>query len=40
VLIRRGPNTVLLVENPDAREWRTLAQKLGWAAKPGRDEQG
>jgi NAD+ kinase len=34
VLIRRGPNSVLLVENPDAREWRTLAQKLGWAARP------
>ena len=25
---------VLLVENPDAREWATLAEKLNWAASP------
>jgi len=38
VHIRRGEHEVLLVENPDAREWRTLAQKLGWAAHPQREE--
>jgi NAD+ kinase len=38
MLIRRGEHEVLLVENPDAREWRTLAQKLGWAAHPERDD--
>jgi NAD+ kinase len=38
VLIHRGEHEVLLVENPDAREWRTLAQKLGWAANPERDD--
>jgi NAD+ kinase len=38
VLIHRGPHPVLLVENPDAREWRTLAKKLGWAASPERDD--
>ena len=25
---------VHLIENPDAREWRTLAEKLGWAVSP------
>jgi NAD+ kinase len=35
VVIRRSPNPVLLVENPDVREWRTLAEKLHWAATPG-----
>ncbi len=34
VVIRRSPQPVLLVENPEAREWRTLAQKLNWAANP------
>jgi NAD+ kinase len=34
VVIRRSPHPVLLVENPEAREWRTLAQKLNWAANP------
>ncbi|MGA2585140.1 MAG: NAD(+)/NADH kinase [Tepidisphaeraceae bacterium] len=35
VVIRKSPNSVLLVENPQAGEWRTLAQKLNWAATPG-----
>jgi NAD+ kinase len=35
VLVRKSANAVLLVENPDAREWRTLAEKLNWAASPG-----
>jgi NAD+ kinase len=34
VVVRRSPSDVLLVENPDAREWRTLAEKLNWAAGP------
>jgi NAD+ kinase len=34
VVIRRSPDPVLLVENPDAREWHTLAAKLNWAANP------
>jgi NAD+ kinase len=34
IVIRRGANPVLLVENPDSREWRALAEKLNWAAGP------
>jgi len=34
VVIRRFPKDVLLVENPAGREWRTLAEKLNWAASP------
>lgn len=34
VIVRRASQNVLLVENPDAREWRTLAEKLHWAASP------
>jgi NAD+ kinase len=34
VVVRRDDHEVLLVENPDAREWRTLAEKLHWAADP------
>jgi len=34
VLIRRADQNVLLVENPDAREWRSLAEKLNWAVGP------
>ena len=34
VVIRRSPNDVLLVENPDAHQWRSLAEKLRWAAPP------
>ena len=34
VVIRRSPHDVLLAENPDAHEWRTLAEKLNWAASP------
>ena len=34
VVIRRSQHTVLLVENPEAREWRSLAEKLNWAAGP------
>lgn len=34
ILIKRSPHDVLIVENPDAREWRTLAEKLNWAVSP------
>ena len=35
IVIRRSPEPVLLVENPESREWHTLAAKLNWAASPG-----
>ena len=34
VVVRRSPHDVLLIENPDARQWRSLAEKLNWAATP------
>ena len=34
VIIRRSPNDVLLVQNPDAQQWRSLAEKLNWAVSP------
>lgn len=34
VVVRRSDHLIRLVENPDAREWRTLAEKLHWAATP------
>jgi NAD+ kinase len=34
VVIRRSPNDVMLIENPQARQWRSLADKLHWAATP------
>jgi len=34
VIVRRDKHDVLLVEDPDAREWRSLAEKLNWAAGP------
>jgi NAD+ kinase len=34
VVIRRSNNDVLLLENPQARQWRSLAEKLQWAASP------
>jgi NAD+ kinase len=34
VIIRKSPHTVLLFENPDARQWHNLAEKLNWAAGP------
>jgi NAD+ kinase len=34
VVVSRSPHDVLLVENPDAHEWRVLAEKLNWAASP------
>jgi NAD+ kinase len=34
VVIRRSSHDALLVENPSAREWHSLAEKLNWAAGP------
>lgn len=34
VVIRRSEHDVLLVENPDARGWGTVAEKLNWAMSP------
>jgi NAD+ kinase len=34
VVLRRNAHDVLLVENPESREWRSLAEKLNWAAGP------
>lgn len=34
VIVRRSPNDVQVIDNPGAREWRTLAEKLHWAISP------
>lgn len=34
VIVRRSDFEAMLVENPEAREWRSLAEKLNWAASP------
>jgi NAD+ kinase len=34
LVIRRSDRDVLLVENPQAQEWKTLAEKLHWAVSP------
>jgi NAD+ kinase len=34
VIIQRSPHDVLLIENPEARSWRSYAEKLNWAASP------
>jgi NAD+ kinase len=34
VVIRRSPQDVLLIENPAAQRWRSLAHKLHWALSP------
>jgi NAD+ kinase len=34
VVVRRSEHKVLLVENPDSREWRSLAEKLNWGVGP------
>jgi NAD+ kinase len=39
VVVRRAEDDVLLIENPDSREWATYGQKLNWAADP-RDNCG
>lgn len=40
IVVRRSPEPVLLVENPDSREWHTLAVKLNWAANPAYNKPG
>lgn len=34
IVIRRSDHDALLYENPDARQWRSLAEKLHWAVGP------
>ena len=34
VVVRRSESDALLIENPDARQWRSLAEKLHWAVSP------
>jgi len=34
IVISRSPHDAILIENPQAREWRSLAEKLHWAATP------
>jgi NAD+ kinase len=34
VVVRRSPNDVLIIDNPDSRQWNTLAEKLHWAISP------
>ena len=34
VIIARSPHDVLLIENPEARLWRSYAEKLNWAVSP------
>jgi NAD kinase len=34
IVVRRAPHDVLLLENPDALQWRSLAEKLRWAVSP------
>lgn len=34
VVIARGKNDVLLIDNPTARAWKVLAEKLHWAISP------
>src|SRR5665213_2326793 len=34
IVIRRNAHDVRLVESPEAQEWRSLAEKLNWAASP------
>jgi NAD+ kinase len=34
ILIRRSKHDVMLIENPEARLWRSYAEKLNWAVNP------
>jgi NAD+ kinase len=34
ILIRKSPHDVQLIENPEARLWRSYAEKLNWAVAP------
>jgi len=35
VIVRRSPDDVVLIENPDAREWRTLAENSAESLRKG-----
>lgn len=39
VVVRKSEHDVRLIENPDARQWRSLAEKLHWAVSPRYNEQ-
>jgi NAD+ kinase len=39
IVIRRSAHDVRLVESPEAQEWRSLAEKLNWAASPKYTEE-
>lgn len=34
VIVRRARHDVLIIDNPDTRQWSTLAEKLHWAISP------
>jgi NAD+ kinase len=34
IVIKKSPHDVLLIENPEARLWRSYAEKLNWAVAP------
>ena len=34
IVIRRSASDALLIDNPDTQPWRSLAEKLNWAASP------
>ena len=34
IIIWKSPHPILLVENPETREWRTLGEKLNWGVSP------
>ena len=34
LIVQRGQHEILIIDNPQHREWRTLAQKLHWAINP------
>jgi NAD+ kinase len=38
VMVGRSPHDVRLIENPEARQWRNLSQKLNWGAGPRYNE--
>jgi NAD+ kinase len=40
VIIRRAPQDALLIENPHARGWQALAEKLNWAIGPKYNRPG
>jgi NAD+ kinase len=38
VVLRRSPNDVLLIENPQSQQFRSLSEKLHWAVTPKYEE--